>query len=375
MDGTTGGYRWCVAKRRVFIGAGVALAIVVALYVIGRDPNPDLKIERGEAAFPLRGSLADEDAVIEAALEGWKEHRGAAGKSKTARVEPDEEVTLLYAGKVAGRQIVVLSQRRRIIALHDENDLGWVVGGARDGFDAFDAAPVTLDNAILLPSGDWQNLPLQASDDAQNVDGLIAGDGELDDALVLETREPSPAEQGKLFDTVAGTLRIDAATHRKLLAAQRVPGRLTAVHAALGEAHDPEAQRDQQTLDMLWFGKILDAQSAVVGLDGPRALGLGSVDDPDGLISSAYARDLGSRSSPLGGGGVGAEYVEDDARRVLVVAGAPVADTLEVLAGDKRITRPGPVAVVPVDWDPREVEAVVYGRTKDGAVVAPLASR
>ena len=41
-------------------------------------------------------------------------------------------------------------------------------------------------------------------------------------------------------------------------------------------------------------------------------------------------------------------------------------------AGKRSVTRPGPVAFVPVDWDPYSTDAVVVGRTRSGDLIAPL---
>lgn len=41
-------------------------------------------------------------------------------------------------GRIGERGVVVVSQGRRLIAMHEPLDRGWVVGAAKAGFDAFD---------------------------------------------------------------------------------------------------------------------------------------------------------------------------------------------------------------------------------------------
>ena len=41
-------------------------------------------------------------------------------------------------------------------------------------------------------------------------------------------------------------------------------------------------------------------------------------------------------------------------------------------AAGTRTVNPGPVAFVPVDWDPYSTDAVVVGRTRSGDLIAPL---
>ena len=50
---------------------------------------------------------------------------------------------------------------------------------------------------------------------------------------------------------------------------------------------------------------------------------------------------------------------------------APPRSSASSFVGTRRFTRAAPVAVVPVDWDPLTTNAVVVGRTRGGAVIAP----
>ena len=269
--------------------------------------------------------------------------------------------------------------------MHEPLDCGWVVGDAKAGFDAVDGSPVVIDGAVLLPAaGDWTYLPLRDRDTPpQTADGLIsegsAYSGDVDPGFVVEGPVPQRDEITKVYDTVAGMFRVDAANHRRIVDAAREPGLLMAIHAALAggetEATDPSGFR---TFDVLWTGKLAGVpQAAVVARSDPRRLGLGLVDDTDGFVSSAVSLSLGDRAGPLGrrrDGSVGAAYVvgDDHQPQTLVAATTGPVDRMEFLVGARRFTRPGPVAVVPVDWDPATTDAVVLGRTAGGDVIAPL---
>jgi hypothetical protein len=49
----------------------------------------------------------------------------------------DADVHLLFAGTVGDRDVVLLTQGSRLIALHQPFDRGWVVGEAQEAFDPF----------------------------------------------------------------------------------------------------------------------------------------------------------------------------------------------------------------------------------------------
>jgi hypothetical protein len=126
--------------------------LLVVLVTGGRD-DPSPTIKRGDgSAFPLRGSLADDRDAIDDALKAWKDRRGGPAHGEVARIDDDEDVHLLYAGRIGERGVVVVSQGDRLIAMHEPLDRGWFVGDAKAGFDAFDGSPVLIDGAVLLPA-------------------------------------------------------------------------------------------------------------------------------------------------------------------------------------------------------------------------------
>jgi hypothetical protein len=380
---------WVPSRKTLLVGAGALVLVVLVAVLLTRGDGRSLTIERGDgSAFPLRGSLADDRDAIDDALAAWKDGRGAAANGRAARVS-GAAVHLLYAGRAGDRDVVLVRQGTRLIAMHRPLDRDWVVGAARERFDAFDGSPVGIDDAILLPAGDWTYVPLRARGSRpQTADGLIstgaAVGGELEPGFVLQGSQPARDQLGKVYDTQAGLFRVDADDYRRITAASRRPGSLTAIHAALVESDRAEAVDGTRlrAMDVLWTGRLPGVPHAAVVLRGdPHRLGLGLVRDPDAFVSSAESVDLGSLTAPLGARRrelvdppyVGAAYAGGGDEPVTLVAAATgEVDRIELLVGTRRVTRPGPVAIIPADWDPATADAVVLGRTARGAVVAPL---
>lgn len=365
------------------MGAGaLALLLLLVVLVARGGGGPSFKVERGDGAgFPLRGSLAHDRDTIDAALQAWKDGRGSAAHSTAARIS-SQDVHLLYAEKIGDRSVVVVRQGDRLIAMDEPLGRGWYVEAAEEGFDPFDGSPARIGDAVLLPNGDWTYLPLRDSGERpRTVDGLVSPDsayGDLGPGFVVEGRQPSSDKVTKVYDTEVGLFRVDATTRRAIADASLRPGALLAIHAALASDQDESVgPRGLRSFDVLWTGRLAGVpRAAVVARQYPDRLGLGLVRDPDGLVSSAASVDLGSRAGPLGTrrqrGSVGAAYVSgDDGPRTVVAAGTGEVERLEFLVGTRRFTRAAPVAVVPVDWDPLRTDAVVVGRTRGGAVIAP----
>jgi len=371
------------SRKILLVGAGALTLLVVLVVLVARGGGgPSFKVERGDGAeFPLRGSLADDGDAIDDALQAWKDGRGSAADSTAARIS-SQDVHLLYAEKIGDRSVVVVRQGDRLIAMDEPFDRGWYVEAAEEGFDPFDGSPAKIGDAVLLPNGDWTYLPLRdRGDRPRTVDGLVSPDsayGGLEPGFVVEGRLPSREKVTKVYDTEVGLFRVDAGTRRAIADASLRPGALLAIHAALASDQDERiGPRGLRSFEVLWTGRLAGVpRAAVVARQYPDRLGLGLVRDPDGLVSSAASLDLGSRAGALGTrrqpGSVGAAYVSgDDGPRTVVAAGTAGVERLEFLVGTRRFTRAGPVAVVPVDWDPLTTDAVVVGRTRGGAVIAP----
>jgi hypothetical protein len=377
------------SRKILLLGAGALVLVVLAVVLVTRGGGPSFEVERGDgSAFPLRGSLADDQGAIDDALEAWRDGRGAAADGRAARINDHLDVHVLYAGRVEDRDVVIVRQGDRLIAMHQPFDRGWVVGEAQDNFASFDASPVEIDDAVLLPVGDWTYLPMRAhATQPKIVDGLISSGsaygGEVEPGFVVEGGlEPVRNKGARVFDTEAGLFRIDDRTLGRIADASRHPGRLLAIHAALVGDEDEPPGRRAVPVDVLWTGRVPGVrEAAVVARGNPHRLGLGLVRKPDGLVSSAESVSLGARTSPLGAHRrdffdepyVGAAYVGDrDGPTTLVAAATGSVDRIELLVGTRRLSRPRPVAVVPVDWDTTTTDAVVLGRTARGAVIAPL---
>ncbi len=376
------------SRKTLLLGAGaLALIAMVVVLVTGVGRGHPLKIERGDGSeFPLRGSLADDQGAIDDALDAWKDGRGGGADSRTRAT--DAVVHLLYAGRVGEVEVVLVRQGTRLIAMRQPLDRGWVVSDAREDFDPYDGSPVKIDGAVLLPTGDWTYLPLRGGGlRPLTSDGLISDGyayGSLaDPAFVVEGSQPAD-KVSKVYDSDAGLFSVRPDTLRRIMDASRRPGGLTAVHAALVQ-HDaePRTLSGYRPLEVLWTGRLPGVrQAAVVALKDVHKLGLGLVSDPDAAVSRAESVSLGSLIGPLGARRgdeldppyIGATYVGGTAVQPesLVAAATGSVDRIEFLVGKRRFSRPGPVAVVPVDWDAERTDAVVVGRTAGDAVIAPL---
>ena len=270
------------------MGAGaLALIVVVVVLVTGRDPS--LKIERGDGSeFPLRGSLADDQGAIDDALDAWKDGRGGGADSRTARVS-DAVVHLLYAGRVGEVEVVLIRQGTRLIAMRQPLDRGWVVADAREDFDAYDGSPVTIDGAVLLPTGDWTYLPLRRGGLRPLIsDGLISDGSPYGVAGRSGFRgrgvPAGPDKLTKVYDSDAGLFSVDAETRR------RDHGRIAPARRADGDPRGPRPARRRaarrcaryRPLEVLWTGRLPGVrQAAVVARKDVHKLGLGLVSDPE----------------------------------------------------------------------------------------------
>ena len=146
-------------------------------------------------------------------------------------------------------------------------------------------------------------------------------------------------------------------------------------------------------LEVLWTGGLEGRPHAAVVSQASAyrralALGFGEVptDEEVERTQTEEERDadkagsalLGYGDAGLGRGGrrglFGGAYVELDKFPYLVLAGRDV-DTVHALVGDREITRRAPVAVLDARafGEPGErPDTVIYARTAEGEVVAPL---
>jgi hypothetical protein len=361
------------SRKTLLLGAGALVLIVIAVVLLRGGGGPSPTVERGDGSqFPLRGSLAENQGAIDDAIAAWEDDGHVS----------DADVHVLYAGAIEDRSVVVIRQADRVSTIQQLDD-AWSVGATTRGFDPFDGSPLDLNDLILLPAGDWTWLPLvHDPSPPRTLDGLVDGGAELEPGFAVE--KGGAGDLGSLYDVDAGLFRIDGGNYDKVLAASQHPGGLLAIHAALtGEDEKLLPNADVRTFDVLWTGKVPGApQAAVVARENPERLGLGLVDDPTDSSFGAGSLSLGSDTGPLGARRrddfktpqVGATYVvdEDNRPQTLVAAAAGPVDHLEFLVGARRFTRPGPIAIVPVDWDTSTTDAVVVGRSRSGDVIAPL---
>jgi hypothetical protein len=108
--------------------------------------------------------------------------------------------------------------------------------------------------------------------------------------------------------------------------------------------------------------------------DAPDGDTAGSADPADGIGSSGDAGTGGTDGSDDAG-----DAPVEPGPTLLLLAGDRAVRSFELLVGTRRITRPGPVAVVRAPWQSpdgsrrfgRTTDVVLFGRTAGGAVVRP----
>lgn len=138
--------------------------------------------------------------------------------------------------------------------------------------------------------------------------------------------------------------------------------------------------------------QVEDEQNARDGLRASRGPAMGASyvrrmpDAPDDGTGGTTADEVDGSSGEAGSSGdagtTGTEDPDDDATpgpTLLLLAGDRSVRSFELLVGTRRITRPGPVAVVRAPWKSpdgsrrfdRTTDVVLFGRTTSGAVVRP----
>lgn len=388
-------------RTRLLLLAAATLVVVAAVLVL-RGGDGDVRIERGLAdrGFPLRGSLADDRDAIEDAVEAWREDRGEPvedDEDEERRFEDDEEVAVLWIGRVPDRELAILEQDDRIAEVRRREDGGWRVTSVTPWERSFDPAPLSYPGGVLLPAG--RELRYVAgdrrrfSDAPATVDGLLTGEGRFSgrvrDGFVFPPQAEGPDRSTVVLVRGIGLRRIPAQDYDRFLAHMDDGGAVALFLAFAAAAERDGEGRPRRTtgappdVSLVWSGRLPGRDAAVVVSERGRTLGLG-VDDPSAEdddvaesvpLGGGPATGLGSGGAP---GGVGVGRVRTSEGPRLVVAGVGV-ERLELLAGEERFDGPAPVLVARAPWlddDPRQDEprdVVVFGRTADGAVVAPFA--
>lgn len=388
-------------RTRLLLLAATTL-LVVAAFLVLRGADGEVRLDRGLAdlGFPVRGSLAEDRDAIDGALEAWRENRGDPVEDdddEDRRFREDRRVAVLWIGQVSDREIAILEQDDRIAEIRRRDDGTWRVVSVGPWQRGLDPAPLSFSGGILLPVD--RELRYVAADrrrfssDVATADGLLAGEGrfsgDVRDGFVFPPRADADGGSTVVLVRGVGLRRIRAEDYDRFLRAMDDGGAVALFLAFAAAAVRDEDGVPRRTsglppeTSLVWSGRLPGRAAAFVVSEQRATLGLG-VDEP------AAEDDDVAQSVSLGGGpgvgpgaaglqagvGVGRVGTADGPR--LVLAGVGV-ERLELLAGQERFTGPAPVLVASAPWlgddarddEPRDV--VVFGRTADGAVVAPFA--
>jgi len=413
--------------------AGVLVVLVVLAVVLfagGSSDDPELKVINGAAAagFPLRGDLARDSKAIQAAADAWLAHDGRqAGDSGVLDNDGDVEMRALWAGRLRDTKTVMLAGNDHAALVEVEPDDAASVQAVVKIRAADDPRVVVFDRAVLVDTKadpTFMSAVVRGPDVAPR-DGLWVTTGPdarpslPAGALVLRgglLRSLSSGERtppaAVIHSNPSSTWLIDATLQIKLVpgsqafspqAHQRLVAATTAAvegeNAGWNPISDPPELRFVQDLPLPVLGTtmVLTAQSRtgrnrvlaarggslVAGKDAADPLGLADDTGDDsgdndnagyGVDGPAFAAAIIDRGTP-----------EDPNRDLSVfVAGSSQIETIEVLTGRERVTRPGPVAVVPLPapTGPRAGEPArprgdlaVLGRTRAGTLVVPSGIR
>ena len=404
---------------RVAAAAAVAVAVLVLLAVVllrGGDEKGEIVRGASHRGFPLRGSLAKDDDAIAGAVDRWREVVAKRSESDDDTTfhgpDADDDVTVLWAGRVGERDTVMLEGGDLVAELTRQGQLGWGVAGTslRDSDETPDV-PVAAGHSIVVPDdgAPWQyvNADRFSSGDALIADGLVSIINSTPKGFVIPERADA-ASDGQTEIYLAGiggrllTSPRDFADLRKALTGGDARAVWLAAHASqrrlteLAEDDPQRALRAPQPLRIVWTGKLpkrphaaiveqgrFSAQSVALGhgeaageqdtnedaTEGEILLGFGT----GGLSGSNRGAAVGSNR---GGAVVAGSFISLDDVPYLVLAGIGVK-TIHALVGDREIVRSGPAAIIPAAPLARTgtpPDTVIYGRAADGDVIAPLAT-
>ena len=408
-------------------GVLVVLVVLVVVFIAGRSSDdPELKVINGAAAadFPLRGELARDSAAIRAAADAWLAHDARADDdSRVLDHDDDVEMRALWAGRLRGTKAVMLVAGHHAAVVEVESDDASSVQTVSEQIrEADDPGVVVFDHAVLVgtEADPVFKSALVRPDDVAPHDGLwtTAGPNAAsslpDGALVLRaglrrlSSKERTAPAAVIVSNPASIWLIDAALEAKLVPGSRTfsPPAYQRLVAATTPGLDGEIDRSGRLTDPPELRLVQDRSLPVLGptmvLTAESRKGRDRVLAAHGgsLVrgkDEAEPKGLGERGTDDGdaahgedGPAFAAAIVDDGTPRQpnqdlsVFVAGSSQIETIEVLTGRERVTRPGPVAVVPLPaaTDLRAGEPArprgdlaVLGRTRAGTLVVPSGVR
>jgi len=400
-----------MSTRPRTILAGLTVVVVTVVLVVlltGGGEDGKGKVVRGEAGYPLRGPLAGDEGAIAGAVSAWRHAKArsdeAASRDSTQRYRPgpDDDVAALWAGKTDETHDVAMLESDGYVAEATRfRDGDWRLSG-QTWIGRLDTAgvPIGAGDSVLVPArGQWRYVDASrysgGLEDAG--DGLFTGGGTGSAGFLVPTVDSRSIDDSiSIYVAGVGARSLDRASFARLEKAL-ASGSARAVYMAIDEGERDFAEQREATpqrqdshmpeaLSIVWTGGLPGHPHAAVVAQGrspAQNLALGYAERADDR-STGDRRDessvlLGSGSKGLAGSNregtvLGGAYLRIDDFPYLVLAGTGV-ETLHAIAGDRELSRPGPVAIVDTrafaDADDPP-DTIVYGRAANGDVVAPL---
>jgi hypothetical protein len=344
-------------------GLGVALlrALAACVYLVAREPAaPEVRIEASDPGFPARGDLLDDGELLRRAAGAWRRDAERDDAPDAAAHAPGDAVSVFFAGTVAGTRTVAMTSGddAAVYTLRPDGRERLAGRQPRPGAEK----PVRLgDTARLMPAGT--------------------------PALTVLS---CPGPGGGTPDAVDVPLRNGVREQRPaLLAALRTPQQGAQLADALVAAVDDSRQRRAVPTSVRLLATVTDPRvPALLAVDVTDAYGhvaaasWGGPDDPHPQVVGRSGRSLRGEPGPEPPA-LAAMLIRgpDLASTWLVVLGAAGVEQVEVLAGPRRITRPGPVVVLPgtdlsetgANGQDRIAAIDVLGFGADGSVIPAYA--
>ena len=390
----------------------IAVGVVLVLVLRGGDAEKgETVLGKPGRGFPLRGSLAADDEAIAGAVSAWRERAEedededeADDATDDLRPDEDEDVLVLWAGRVGDRDVVMLEGGEAIVAMQRGGGRDWYTSGEspRDS-DRTTGMPVGTSNFVVVPTGDgWRSVNASDSSGLAEVgDGLFSASSSEQEGFVLpESGAGSGDDQVSIYVAGVGGRLMSREAFAGLEDALAA-GYARVLWIAMDEAQRnvnnevkrlPTVPRELRTpppLEVVWTGRLPDQPQAAIiaqGRGSAQTLALGYAAPPDeedsdgDFIPGAQLLgfgDPGRSRFDASETAVGGDYVDLDGVPYLVLAGTGV-ETLHALVGDREISRRAPAAVIdarPFAQLSDLPDTVIYGRTADGDVIAPLSRR
>jgi len=398
----------------------VAVIAVIAVVVASSsdDDGPTLRISHSdEGGFPLRGGAKADDPMIEEAAEAWLADDAREGDDGVLDHD-GEAMRVLWAGRLGDSETVVLAADRHAALLRRKLDPkgAFSVRGIDEIRNAQDPRIISFRAAVLVDDqAEPAFMPARVQEnDVAPHDGLWTAGGryaasELLPAGALAVRnglrryvgERSPPATVVTGEQLS-TWIVDDALLDKLMpgtttfappAYQRFVAAVTPRTSTDGERRQwdrggepPELRLVQdRSLPVLGSTMVLTAEGSAARDQMLAATGgswTAGKDEAEPVNLSPPTSDdeaYGGDGPPLAAALVDRATDERPWRDLSVfVAGGPEIDTIEVLSGRETVTRPGPVAVIPLPEatdgasDTRiRGDLAVIGRTAGGRVVVP----